>query len=131
MTSPKSRSVPSFQLYPTQSHTAQSSNPLFTHDRNFAASDRLSKVLTAIIGPSITVLSLVKDAGSVIPVPWIQGVIGGVINLLNAVKVRSCNILCFASFTNRLLANALKLRRYATDCSYCWRICHLLCCDLF
>ncbi|KAF8191179.1 hypothetical protein BJ912DRAFT_925383 [Pholiota molesta] len=69
----------------------KSSNALFAHDRDFMLSNRLSKLLTAIISPSITILTLVKDAGSVIPVPWIQGVIGGVLNLLNAVKQTRSN----------------------------------------
>ncbi|KAF8190162.1 tetratricopeptide repeat-containing protein [Pholiota molesta] len=69
----------------------KSSNALFAHDRDCVTSERLSRLLTAIISPSITILTLVKDAGSVIPVPWIQGVIGGVLNLLNAVKQTRSN----------------------------------------
>ncbi|KAF8966679.1 tetratricopeptide repeat-containing protein [Flammula alnicola] len=69
----------------------KSSHPPFARDRSFGTSEGLSKVLTATIGASITVLGVVKEASAVIPVPWVQTVIGKVVSLLNAVMQTRSN----------------------------------------
>ncbi|KAF8966660.1 tetratricopeptide repeat-containing protein [Flammula alnicola] len=69
----------------------KSSHPPFARDRGFGTSEGLSKVLTATIGASITVLDIVKEASAVIPVPWVKTVIGGVVSLLNAVTQTRSN----------------------------------------
>jgi hypothetical protein len=66
---------------------AQSAYPQLALNRDSGTSGRLSNVLTAAIGGSITVLGIAKDASAVIPVPGVQAAIGGVVNLLNVVAV--------------------------------------------
>ena len=58
-------------------------------DHDFGTSEGLSKVLGATIGASITVLDVVKEASTLIPLPWIKPVIGGIVTLLKAVQVHS------------------------------------------
>ena len=53
-----------------------------------ASSEKLSKVLDITIGTTISILSLAQEASSLIPVPWIQPLIGKVVSMLQAVSVR-------------------------------------------
>ncbi|KAF8191183.1 tetratricopeptide repeat-containing protein [Pholiota molesta] len=69
----------------------KSSHPIFAHDSDFGALNRLSNVLNTTIGAGITILGVVKVASAMIPVPWMQTVIGGVVNLLNAVTQTRSN----------------------------------------
>ncbi|KAF8193024.1 tetratricopeptide repeat-containing protein [Pholiota molesta] len=69
----------------------KSSHPLLARGSDFGTSGRLSKVLTATIGAGITIFSVAKDASAVIPVPFVQSTIGGVVNLLNAVAQTRSN----------------------------------------
>ena len=49
---------------------------------------KLSKVLDITIRTTISILSLVQEASSLIPVPWVQPLIGKVVSMLQAVSVR-------------------------------------------
>ncbi|PPQ70646.1 hypothetical protein CVT26_010068 [Gymnopilus dilepis] len=51
----------------------------------------LAKVIDIALGPSIAVLSLIEHATSLAPVPWLQPVIGQVVNLLQAVSQTRSN----------------------------------------
>jgi hypothetical protein len=73
----------------------QSTYPQLAVTRDSGTSDRLSKVLTAATGGSITVVSIAKDASAVIPVAGVQAAIGGVVNLLNVIAVCPHNIFHF------------------------------------
>ena len=50
--------------------------------------EKLSKVLDITIGTTISILSLVQEASFLIPVPWVQPLIGKVVSMLQAVSVR-------------------------------------------
>ncbi|KAF8191208.1 tetratricopeptide repeat-containing protein [Pholiota molesta] len=69
----------------------KSAYPQLALNRDSGTSGRLSNVLTAAIGGSITVLGIAKDASAVIPVPGVQAAIGGVVNLLNVVAQTRSN----------------------------------------
>jgi hypothetical protein len=60
-------------------------------DGELGNSERLSKVLDITIGTTISILSLVKEASSLIPVPWVRPLIGTVVIMLQAVSVRPLN----------------------------------------
>ncbi|KAF8968449.1 hypothetical protein BDZ97DRAFT_2072848 [Flammula alnicola] len=105
---------------------SKSSYPPFARDRSFGTSEGLSKVLTATIGASITVLAVVKEASAVIPVPWVATVVGGVVSLLNAVTQTRSNysdmrqiaatagefvISCAVIFSERTTEPSKELRR--------------------
>jgi hypothetical protein len=45
-------------------------------------------VLNVIIGAGIAALDIIKEASALIPIPWVQTVVGGVVILLN-IAVRS------------------------------------------
>jgi hypothetical protein len=53
------------------------------------------------MGTSITILSVVKEASAVIPLPWVQPAIGGVASLLRAVAVSSQNVFHFSNLIYR------------------------------
>ena len=57
-------------------------------DLDIGTSERLSKVLDITIGTTISILSLVGEASSLSPVPWVQPLIGVVVSMLQAVSVR-------------------------------------------
>ena len=69
----------------TSSHIVQ---PSFLSDGELGTSEKLSKVLDITIGTTISILSLVQEASSLIPVPWVQPLIGKVVSMLQAVSVR-------------------------------------------
>jgi len=69
---------------PTRSQIVQ---PSFVSDGDLGTSERLSKVLDITIGTTISILSLVQEASSLIPVPWVQPLIGKVVSMLQAVSV--------------------------------------------
>ena len=78
----------SFEVCPphlTSSHIVQ---PSFLSDGELGTSEKLSKVLDITIGTTISILSLVQEASSLIPVPWVQPLIGKVVSMLQAVSVR-------------------------------------------
>ena len=62
--------------------------PSFMSDGELGNTERLSKVLDITIGSTISVLSLVQEASSLVPVPWVQPLIGTVVIILQAVSVR-------------------------------------------
>ncbi|KAF8191174.1 tetratricopeptide repeat-containing protein [Pholiota molesta] len=69
----------------------KSAYPQLALNRDSGTSERLSKVLTAAIGGSITVVSIAKDVSAVIPVLGVQSAIGGVVNLLNVIAQTRSN----------------------------------------
>ena len=69
----------------TSSHIVQ---PSFLSEGELGTSERLSKVLDITIGTTISVLGLLQEASSLIPVPWVQPLIGTVVSMLQAVSVR-------------------------------------------
>ncbi|KDR83220.1 hypothetical protein GALMADRAFT_874858 [Galerina marginata CBS 339.88] len=114
--------------------------PSFVDDGNIGTSEGLSKLLEITIGTSIGILSLVKEASSLIPVPWVQPLIATVISMLKAVSqtrsnynemrqiaatagdfVVSCAVICSENTVAPLLEGALKkfqksLRSIAEEC---------------
>jgi hypothetical protein len=74
---------------PTRSHIIHIVQPSFMSDGELGTSEGLSKVLDITIGTTISILSLLKQASSLIPVPWVQPLIGTVVIMLQAVSVRA------------------------------------------
>ncbi|KAG5651694.1 hypothetical protein H0H81_007806, partial [Sphagnurus paluster] len=60
--------------------------PSFVNNGDIGTTEGLSKVLDITIGPTISILSIVKEASSLIPVPWVQPLIGTVVSMLQAVS---------------------------------------------
>ncbi|KIK00304.1 hypothetical protein K443DRAFT_66010, partial [Laccaria amethystina LaAM-08-1] len=65
--------------------------PSFMSDGELGTSEGLSKVLDITIGTTISILSLLKQASSLIPVPWVQPLIGTVVIMLQAVSQTRSN----------------------------------------
>ncbi|EDQ98767.1 tetratricopeptide repeat-containing protein [Laccaria bicolor S238N-H82] len=65
--------------------------PSFVSDGELGTSERLSKILDITIGTTITILTLVEEASSLIPVPWVQPLIGKVVSMLQAVSQTRSN----------------------------------------
>ena len=57
-------------------------------DGELRTSENLSKVLDITLGTTISIISLAEQASSLIPVPWVQPLIGKVVSMLQAVSVR-------------------------------------------
>ncbi|KDR83264.1 hypothetical protein GALMADRAFT_89121 [Galerina marginata CBS 339.88] len=119
--------------------------PSFMGDGNIGTSEGLSKVLDITIDTTTNVLSIVKEASSLIPVPWVQPLIGTVVRMMQAVAqtrsnykemrqvaatagdfVISCAVICSESTVGPLLEGTLKrfskesyrtLRSIAEDCN--------------
>ncbi|KDR74898.1 hypothetical protein GALMADRAFT_566661 [Galerina marginata CBS 339.88] len=114
--------------------------PSFMGDGHNGTTDGLSKVLDITIDTTVSVLSIVKEASSLIPVPWVQPLIGTVVRMLQAVSqtrsnykemrqvaatagdfVVSCAVICSEGTVGPLLEGALKkfsktLRSIAEEC---------------
>ncbi|KDR71376.1 hypothetical protein GALMADRAFT_144057, partial [Galerina marginata CBS 339.88] len=114
--------------------------PSFISNGDTGTTEGLSKVLDVTIPPTISILSVVKEASSLIPVPWVQPLIGTVVSLLRAVSqtrsnykemrqiaatagdfVVSCAVICSESTVGPSLEGALKtfskaLRSIAEEC---------------
>ena len=60
-------------------------------DGEIGTSEGLSKVLDITIGTTISILTLVGEASSLIPVPWVQPLIGTVVMILQTISVRPLN----------------------------------------
>ncbi|KDR71353.1 hypothetical protein GALMADRAFT_144037 [Galerina marginata CBS 339.88] len=101
--------------------------PSFISNGDTGTTEGLSKVLDTTIGPTISILSVVKEASSLIPVPWVQPLIGTVVSMLRAVSqtrsnykemrqiaatagdfVVSCAVICSESMVGPSLEGALK-----------------------
>ncbi|KIJ96372.1 hypothetical protein K443DRAFT_73178, partial [Laccaria amethystina LaAM-08-1] len=65
--------------------------PSFTSDDEIGTSERLSKVLNVTLETTISILSIVQEASSLIPVPWVQPLIGKVVSMLQAVSQTRSN----------------------------------------
>ncbi|KDR68409.1 hypothetical protein GALMADRAFT_1354407 [Galerina marginata CBS 339.88] len=108
----------------------------FMGDGSIGTSAGLSKMLDITIGTTIGVLSLVKEASSLIPVPWVQPLIATVVTMLQAVSqtrsnynemrqiaatagefVISCAVICSESTVGPLLEEIFKVgdSRYTTN----------------
>ncbi|KIJ91635.1 hypothetical protein K443DRAFT_475600, partial [Laccaria amethystina LaAM-08-1] len=65
--------------------------PSFMSDGELGTPERLSKVLDITLGTTISILRLVQEASSLIPVPWVQPLIGKVVSMLQAVAQTRSN----------------------------------------
>ncbi|KIJ91377.1 hypothetical protein K443DRAFT_14445, partial [Laccaria amethystina LaAM-08-1] len=65
--------------------------PSFMSDGELGTSERLFKVLDITLGTTISILRLVQEASSLIPVPWVQPLIGKVVSMLQAVSQTRSN----------------------------------------
>lgn len=120
-------SIPVFSF--TLSYLSGMVQPSFIGNEGLKRAEGLSKILDVTMGPTIDTLNMFKNASSFIPVPWVQPLIGTVVNMLQAVSVSPKSSVQHFLFSLSS-ANSHKLQTNARNCGRCRRICCFLCCDM-